>query len=123
MASASFAGVDLGVAVSMQSAPNPPEAQVNAYPGVNGLEVLNLGTRGGTTTLSGRAFGTTAADLATAEGLLRALVNGQVGTLVDTLGVSWPNVRMEECKPEGRIQFDPDLGYTRRYTARFLHLS
>jgi hypothetical protein len=120
---ASFAGVGLGVAVSMQSARNPLETQINTYPGVNNLEALHLGTRGGTTAATGRLFGTTPADLATAEATLRALCNGATGTLIDTFGVSWVSVRMEEFKPEGRVQLDPDLGFTRRYQARFLHLA
>lgn len=118
----SFAGTDLGPFVSMQTEANPHELQINSYPGVNGLEVLTQGSRGGVTHVRGACYGETLSDLAAAEQQFRSLqANATWGTLVDSTGTSWPEVLMVAYAPVGEIEWVPGYGYGREYLMEFLH--
>lgn len=124
---ASFNGVDLGFIFEMSVAANPKGRQVNAYCGANGLEVIDQGSRGGTTAVSGAIISSSAPGLAAAEQSLRALqVNGGAYALVDTLGTTWPGVILVQYQPQGRVcrVVGPyGLYYiARRYSAEFLHV-
>ena len=114
-----------GSAVTMQTADNPRAQQQNAFFGLSGLESLDGGLRGRVTAVRGRLSGSSAGGLAAAEDALRAFNDGAVHTLVDTLGTTWVNVKLDNFEPQGQVQRMPTAAgviYTRAYTARFLHL-
>lgn len=115
-----------GVAVKMATADNPRSAQVNAYPGLNGLEELDHGLRGRFTTVSGKLIGSNPGDLDGAEALVRSYNDGNVYLLVDNLGRTWANVKLDVFEPSGKIVVmnSPDGGviYVQDYTCRFKHL-
>jgi hypothetical protein len=123
---ASFNGFALGFIFSMPVAANPNAKQVNSYAGANGLEVLDMGSRGGTTVVEGAMVGVGTSGLAGAEAALRAMqVDGGAYVLVDTLGNSWPGVILIAFRPSGRVlpvaSVIPNT-FARRYTAEFLHI-
>lgn len=124
---ASFNGVDLGPACVMVTAPAPKELQINAYPGVVGIGVLDHGGRGGITQCNGWSVGVDAASLAAVEQAFRALQQSTgVYTLIDTLGTAWANVKLLEFEPEPRVFACVALGsggWSRRYRMTFLHTS
>lgn len=120
---ASFDGsMIFGTAVSMVTADNLREKQLNAFFGLSGLESLDGGLRGRTTRATGLLYGASPALLAAAEASFRAFNDGQTYTLVDTLGATWPNVRLEMFEPLGRVRQSPQGILFRAYQARFLHL-
>jgi hypothetical protein len=120
---ASFGGTNIfGTAVSMATADNPRERQLNAYFGLSGLESLDGGLRGRYTQATGLLYGDSASALATAEGLFRSFNDGIARPLVDTLGVTWPSVCLVSFQPQGRIRQSPAGTLFRSYKARFLHL-
>jgi hypothetical protein len=121
---ASFNGLDLGLIFAMSTAANPKARQVNAYAGANGLEVLDHGSRGGSSAVEGALAGSTPAGLAAAEGTFRSLqIDGGGYVLVDTLGNSWFNVILVQFNPVGRVGIVAGGGYARRYAMEFLHVS
>jgi hypothetical protein len=120
---ASFGGVNIfGTAVSIVTADNPREKQINAYFGLSGLESLDGGLRGRVTHITGLLYGNSALLLAAVEAQFRSFNDGIARTLVDTLGTSWPNVRLESFQPQGRVRQSPSGVLFRAYQARFLHL-
>jgi hypothetical protein len=124
---ASFNGVDLGFIFYMNVGPNPKARQVNAYAGANGLEVIDQGTRGGHSVVSGAIISSSAPGLAAAERSFLALQqDGGAYALVDTLGTTWAGVILVDFEPEGRVNriVGPFGGFFigRRYRAEFLHV-
>ncbi len=120
---ASFGGVNIfGTAVSMVTADNLRERQLNGYFGLSGLESLDGGLRGRTTHVKGLLYGSSALALGAAESLIRTYNDGVTRLLVDTLGGVWPNVRLEAFQPQGRVRQSPSGVMFRAYDARFLHL-
>src|SRR4051812_5080928 len=102
---ASFGGVNLfGTSVSMGTADNPREKQLNAYFGLSGLERLDGGSRGRVTRVTGLLYGSSPALLSSAESRFRSFNDGVARVLVDTLGATWPNVCLESFEPLGRIK-------------------
>ena len=119
----SYGGVNIfGTAVTMSTADNPRETQVNSYFGLSGLETLDGGLRGRYTLVAGLLFGSSAPALASAEGLFRSYNDGIARVLVDQFGASWPSVRLESFQPWGRVKQSPHGIFFRPYHARFLHL-
>lgn len=120
---ASFGGVNVfGTAVSMSTADNPREKQLNAFFGLSGLESLDGGSRGRVTHVTGLLYGNSPASLASAEALFRSFNDGVARPLVDTLGMTWTSVRLESFRPQGRVRQSPAGMLFRSYKARFLHL-
>lgn len=124
---ASFNGLDLGFVFWMNTSANPKARQINAYAGANGLEVIDHGSRGGSTIASGALFGILRASLGAAEQQFRQLqINGSPFALVDTLGATWTGVILLQWEPEGRVY--PAIGpgglplLCRKYRAEFLHV-
>lgn len=118
----SFGGANIfGTAVSLSTADYPRQYQVNAYFGLNGLEMLDGGARGRVTLVEGVLFGSSAAALASAEATFRSYNDGVARVLVDQFGTSWQGVTLDFFRPSGRVQQAPDGSYYRRYIARFLH--
>ena len=125
MSLASFNGQPIfGASVScLGPAINPRRSQENYYPGVLGVESLDMGDQGAFTTVSGRLYGSTPFALNAARLFFLSFYDGNAYVLVDNLGAVWPNVKLVSFEPEGRGEPDPDLGYSFRYTARFFHLT
>ncbi len=120
---ASFGGASIfGTAVSMTTADNPREKQLNAYFGLSGLESLDGGLRGRVTHVAGLLYGNSPAALASSEALFRSYNDGGTRPLIDTLGQVWATVRLESFQPLGRIRQSPGGMLFRTYKARFLHL-
>lgn len=120
---ATYNSVDLGYIQSFTTAPNAHARQVTAYPGVNGLEILNLGSRGSTTSVSGAVSASSLANLSSALQTLGAYVSdGGAYTLVDNLGTTWTNVVMMGFTPVGKVFVSTPGIYTIRYEAQFLHI-
>ena len=121
---ASYGGVAIfGAAVSMSTADNIRESQVNSFFGVNGLESLDGGFRGRVTRVRGVLYGPSALLLASAEGNFRSFNDGVARMLIDNLGTLWPNVRLLLFRPHGRVRQSADGTYFRAYQASFLHLA
>ena len=53
---------------------------------------------------------------------IRAFNDGQLHTLVDNEGWTWPFVKYESFEPQGKAMFSPPYGYTRTYMMRLKHL-
>lgn len=120
---ASYGGaVIFGTSVSMVTADNPREKQLNSFFGLSGLEALDGGFRGRVTFATGLLYGASAASLAAAESQFRSFNDGVTRPLVDTLGTTWLNVRMDSFQPQGRVRQSPAGILFRAYKARFLHL-
>jgi len=118
-----YNGVSLGFVFEMQVMANPKGLQVNVYPGADGLEVIDQGSRGGTTTLRAALVAASPQALAAAEQSLRSLqVAGRAGTLVDDLGRSWPGVILRQYRPQGRVCLAVNNYLARKYDAEFLHV-
>ena len=93
---ASFGGASIfGTAISMITADNPREKQINAFFGLSGLESLDGGLRGRVTRVTGLLYGLSPALLASAEAAFRSFNDGKARILVDTLGVSWADNRVK----------------------------
>ena len=121
---ATFNGEDLGFIFAMNTAPATKSRQINTYPGANGLEVIDLGTRGGQTVLDGALFAANAASLAALEQSFRTLQeDGGPYNLVDTLGTAWSNVILVAFAPQGRVFSVVGGALARKYHAEFLHTS
>jgi hypothetical protein len=119
----SFGGSNIfGGAVTMSTADNPREKQLNAFFGVSGLEMLDGGLRGRMTHVTGLLYGASPALLASAEAQFRSFNDGLARALVDNFGVTWTNVRLEAFQPVGRVMQSPSGYFFRPYHARFLHL-
>lgn len=120
---ASYGGSNIfGSAVSMTTADNPREKQLNAFFGLSGLESLDGGLRGRVTHATGLLYGNSPGSLAASEGLFRSFNDGIARALIDTLGVTWLNVRLDSFQPLGRVRQSPAGLLFRAYKARFLHL-
>lgn len=125
---ASFNGISLGFIFSMPVAPNPNGRSINAYCGANGLEVINMGSRGGHTVLEGAIVAAGASALTAAENSFRAAVaDGGAYQLIDSTGTAWFPVIMVSFQPKGRVYvvaggIIPGLFLARKYDAEFLHL-
>lgn len=118
---ASFNGTDLGIVETCITAQAPKERQVNAYPGVNGLQLIDHGTRGAVTSARGLFSASSRAALASVLNTFRGYhTAGGKATLVDTYGTSWSDVILVQFRPAGVIYTSPG-GFCTRYEAEFLH--
>lgn len=118
----SFAELPLGAICTTRTYGNPQSRQINEYPGINGIEVLNLGSRGGTTEAEGLMWGSTFAELASLFGAFTALqLDGGAYTLVDIYGVVYQQVILVDFRPAGLVK-PAAPGYAREFKALFLHI-
>jgi hypothetical protein len=112
-----------GIDVVMNTADNPRDEQVNAFMGVNGVEVLDHGSRGRVTNATGRFLCASLAELAAVETRFRQYHNQYAYTLVTTEGIIWYDVKLESFESIPRIGMDSYTGQVwRSYRARFRHL-
>jgi hypothetical protein len=120
---ASFNGASLGFIFEMNPNPNPKARQINTYPGATGLEVLDQGGRGGTTTVLGAVLGGSPSGLDSAISTFRSLQqDGGQYTLLDNLGRSWSGVILVAFNTVGQARPLVGGGYAKRYEAEFLHV-
>lgn len=116
---ASFNGVDMGIVIEKIPSVNPIERQINKYPGVNGLQILQGGTRGGTIKVHGVLISDTVADLEAMEQTwYSAAAAGTTGTLVDDAGNSFANCILMSFVPSGQRQ-DACVNYTMEFLQNF----
>lgn len=120
----SFDGIEMfGPAPWFEGPEQLADAQVNSYPGVDGVELIALGGRGGVTRVRGVLAGETADDLAAAEGVLRGYAKSLAAcVLVDDLGQAWPAVVLTRWRPVGPVDLDAYGVSSRDYEAEFTHL-
>lgn len=126
---ANFAGLDLGIIEKCKTTLAPRARQVNAYNGVDGLEVIDLGGRGGETKLRGVLAGVDEADLESIKGAFYAAqADGGAYTFVDNKDNDWENVILVAFEPDGtRIPglYVPGVtpnGICERYELTLLHI-
>jgi hypothetical protein len=123
MAYGSIDGVfSLGGSLQMVTVDNPRQAQVNTYPGLNGIEELDQGLRGRYTMVRGRLAANNPYVLGVLMQQFRSFNDGRLHSLLDTDGVVWNYVKLEVFQPEGKAIYAPPIGYSRAYTARFRHI-
>lgn len=121
--SPSFDGVSLGPVCITRTYANPVARQINEYPGVNGLEVLNMGSRGGTTEAEGFLIATDLPSLGAAFATFIAYQrDGGAYTLFDSKGIEWPSVILADFRPDGMAKPALNFGYVQAYKALFLHI-
>lgn len=102
---------------------NPVASQTNSYPGLNGLESLNQGKRGGRAMATGRLGGLGIAGLNAAESLFRSYHDGRAYILIDQFGNVWPFTKLDSFEQTDRVVIDPGTGWLwRPYKATFIHL-
>ena len=120
-----FAGYDLGMIEEIETFPNEKGRQINSYPGVNGLEILDHGTRGLRTTVRGVILAPDLPTLSADKQLLGGFVlDGGQYAMLDDDGTLWTNVILVKFQPTGRRFVLAGLvGVAQRYEAEFLHNS
>lgn len=110
-------GNSVSIAVSFK----PRERQENGYFGVNGIEVIDGGSRGGQAVASGVLYGWGAYGLALAEAQFLDRNDGKAKLLTDTLGRQYDAI-LDSFEPKGRVRRDHWGNWFRSYEARFLVL-
>ena len=121
---ATFAGYDLGlIEECLGPYPEPKAWQVNAYPAVNGLELLDMGSRGLKTSVRGVILAATPAALSWLKQTLGGLVlDGGQYPFLDPDGTLWVGVILHSWRTVGpRYLLAGGLGVAQRYEADFLH--
>lgn len=114
-----------GFVMKFANPPNPVARQLNEYPGVDGLQAVVLGARGGTSEVEGAWVGPDLATIAAFEATALAYQqDGGAYTLLDPYGTTWANVCLESYHPDGKVYYVVSAGggVARRYTMRLLHL-
>jgi hypothetical protein len=96
-----------------------PARQENAYPGIDGVESLHMGTRGRFAVVTGVLTAASPADLTVNENVFRLLKDGIPRPLMDTSGYTWYWAVVQSFDPEGARKVDGKWGYHRPYRAVF----
>lgn len=106
--------------VSIQVRYNPRAEQVSGFFGVQGVERKDGGSRGAVALVSGTLRGDSEASLALAEAVWFSYIDGIGYTLVDTIGRSWPSMKLTRFEPTGLVRLVAGSGLrTRDYRAEF----
>jgi hypothetical protein len=121
---ASFAGANLALVEEWSTTAAPNDAQINAYNGVNGLERLDLGGRGGETQIKGVLFASDPYSLASLkQNFITLQVSGIEGLFIDPEGTEWAPVVLVIFRTVGkRMILAGAVGICQRYEAELLHL-
>jgi hypothetical protein len=113
-----------GDAVEMHHDDPPNAVQVNHYPGVRGIERLDMGETATMIQVKGVFYADTPEDLAIVIQTMRTLKQeATLGTLVDTDGTSWDNAVIDSMRITSRGVYAPGWGWTRSYEARIILLN
>lgn len=120
----SFNAVNIfGRCVVMSTQVNPRRVQLNGFSGLNGMEMLDLGSEGKTTQVRGLLAGANTGALGTAETLFRSYLDGLAYVLVDLYGTSHTYVTLTQFQPADLVMYSATDGYyLREYQAIFRHL-
>ena len=121
---ASFNGANIfDTAAVMATSSNPAQIQTNTYPMINGIETVNLGSRGRTTEVHGYLTGASRAEVASKCATWRNLMeSAYVATLVTTDGTTFPYAYVGRFQEADRLMQTNGGGFMRSYTATFIHL-
>lgn len=120
----SFNGVNIfGRCVTMSTQVNPRRVQLNGFSGLNGIEMIDLGSEGKTTQVRGLLAGANASALGSAETLFRSYLDGVAYSLVDLYGTTHLYVTLIQFQPSELMMYAATDGYyLRDYQAVFRHL-
>lgn len=106
-----------GLAATAVPVPAGRRRQFNAYPGVDGLELLDLGGDGGTIQITGVHEAADLAGLAVIQQSVRNYLGSYtVYPFVDALGVTWPHCVLETFEPQAPVYRDPQGRCCQTYT-------
>lgn len=110
---ATYGGSDIfGTAVLVRAVQSPYMRQEQSYPGVTGVQSIQLGGRGGFLEATGIHYAASVSALNAIESSIYAMKDGVPRTLVDTQGRSWPYVILDEFTPSPKkIIYDLRWGY------------
>lgn len=127
MAVPSFAGIQLfGPTPEFEHDDPPNFEQVNHYPGVRGVQRIDLGLGRTTTRVHGILMAGTLADLGAFAASIRTLkIAGGFATLIDTDGITWNDAVLTHFQTHGPtvpVTSDAGSGWAKRYTMEFTHL-
>jgi hypothetical protein len=112
-----------GTAIRLRRGVGERALQKNAFPGLSGLESLDMGGRGRVTNVTGRFKCATEEDLNAAILIFESYKDGNAYVLRDQFGNNWPYVLLEEFTPTGELNNIFSIGgYTVQYSAKFEHL-
>jgi hypothetical protein len=112
-----------GLDVIMQTVEPSRERQINAFLGINGVEVLDFGSRMRTTQVAGRLIGDSPGEVGVYETRFRNYRNPYAYSLLTTEGILWNDVMLDTFAPQGRLMGDGSTGqFWRSYHATFIHL-
>jgi len=124
MPSNQYAGLSVfGIGVHMKTSIAAREIQFNAYPGVNGLESLDMGGRGRTTQVTGTLTGATINDLIAAKTQLESFNDGTPRVFYDSAGFGWRNVLMGAPEFEASGYRNGGTAFFWSYGVVLVHLS
>ena len=99
---ATYGGLALfGSAATVNVAAETNARQITGYPGIHGLECLDLGRRGGTARIDGIWFFVNGLDLAATLSTWTLLCDGTPRVLIDSKGLIWPNALLDPYHLEG----------------------
>ncbi|MEO6809149.1 MAG: hypothetical protein ABI353_08540 [Isosphaeraceae bacterium] len=126
MAIPTYGGLAIfGPAPVLRPSASPAAFQFNEYPGVNGVEALFLGTRGGRTEVEGILVGSDRTDLDNQEAFWRTLQGSGIARVLTTdAGRAFLQVLLMEFTPSEAVRGEVSASgqVSRQYTAVFLHL-
>lgn len=118
---ASFNGTDLGLVLDFATEAEECERQMNAYPDVDGIEVVNLGSRGGITRVNCVLGATDIITLATLRQTFRNYQQlGGSAVFIDGDGTIFENVILFRFRP-GRRSLLAGGGVCQVCEFEFLH--
>jgi hypothetical protein len=119
-----FNGVSLfGYAIKMTNNVSDRSSQKNAYPGLAGVEHIDLGSRGRTTIVRGRLFASSVANLMAAKTLMESYHDGLPYSMYDTAGLLWTNCLMGPVKMIDRWTHGGSIGFQWAYEVEITHLT
>jgi hypothetical protein len=98
-----------------------PARQENAYPGINGIESLPMGTRGRFIVVTGTHVAPTPAELVSAQNFFRSFKDGRPRPLMDTAGYIWPWAELQTFDPLNRRIIEGWYGSVQDFRAVFRH--
>lgn len=114
-----------GFVMKWANPPHPIARQLDEYPGVDGLQAVRVGARGGKSEVEGAWVGPDLATVQAFEALaLQYQQDGGFYTLVDPYGVTWQNVALDVYRPDGKLWYVTSAGggVARKYQMTLLHL-